>query len=53
MPGMQFLKDHIDPEVLHMFGERAIIMHTGCGPSEGGIAFPLKGPGQMVAIAMA
>ena len=51
--GMQCLKKHVDPEVPHIFREKVTIMTTAGGPSVGCVAFPLKGSGQLVAMAMA
>jgi len=50
--GRHCLKNLIDPEVSHMLGERAIIMLRAGGPRVVGVAFPLNGPGHLVAMAI-
>jgi len=50
---MQFLKISVNPEVPHMLIKRAIILWRLCGTRVGGLDFPLKGPGKLVAMAMA
>ena len=53
MWGCSVWKSTLTIEVPHMFWERAIIMCRAGRPRVGGDAFVLKGPGQMVAMAMA
>ena len=52
IPRMKLLKSNIDPEVPHMFRERAITMKRAGGPRMDGLAFSLKGPGKLVSMAM-
>lgn len=49
---MQSFKKYVEPEVPHVFRERAITMKRAGGPRMDGLAFSLKGPGKLVSMAM-